>query len=118
MGYYTDYEMIPNRHRCECRFEIYQAIEVLIEATKVDDWSYLWDVWRGEGEGLKWYNHREDMIKLSTAFPNVLFILWGRGEEADDLWKQYFLHGKCQMAGAIITYPDFNEGELKDVNLI
>ena len=118
MGYYTDYEMVPNRYRCECHFETYQAIEAFIEATKAaEGWSYLFNVWRGEGGGLKWYNHREDMVKLSAAFPDILFTLWGRGEESDDLWKQYFLGGKCQIALAVITYPEFDERKLKDVNL-
>jgi len=117
MGYYTDYEMVPARHRCECSYATYLAIGEFTEATKVDGWSYLSDVWRGAGAGLTWYNHREDMVKLSAAFPDVLFTLWGRGDESDDLWKQYFLGGKCQVAEAIITYPDFDEGELKDVNL-
>ena len=26
----------------------------------------------------KWYEHDQDMFRLSRAFPEVLFILWGR----------------------------------------
>jgi len=101
MGYYTDYEMVPNRDR----FETYQPIEAFIEGTKVDGWSYLFDVWCGEGVGLTWYDHDADMSRLSLAFPTILFTLWGHGEEADDLWKKYYLNGKCQLARAVITYP-------------
>lgn len=107
MGYYTDYEMVPNRYRCECRFETYQAIEAFIEATKAaEGWSDLFDVWRGEGAGFTWYNHRQDMVKLSAAFPKILFTLWGGGDETDDLWKEYYLNGECQVVQATITYPD------------
>lgn len=28
----------------------------------------------------KWYEHDEDMLRLSEAFPEVLFVLWGRGQ--------------------------------------
>lgn len=30
---------------------------------------------------IKWYDHVEDMIKLSKVFPETLFILDGWGEE-------------------------------------
>lgn len=32
-------------------------------------------------EPIKWYDHVEDMIKLSKVFPETLFILDGWGEE-------------------------------------
>ncbi len=35
----------------------------------------------------KWYDWEKDMKKLARKFPNVLFILDGDGEEADDNWQ-------------------------------
>ena len=35
----------------------------------------------------KWYDHDEDMVKLSLRFPNYAFILEGAGEENGDLWR-------------------------------
>ena len=120
MGYYTDYEMLPDLVGPDL-VSIYlketsQAIQEFIEGTKVDGWSYLSDVWRGEGGGLTWYDHRKDMAKLSAAFPAVLFTLCGHGDEADDRWKEYYLRGKCQVAKGEIVYPDFDEKQLKDVD--
>ena len=115
MGYYTDYEMFPILVSTDLAYSKEQAIQEFIEATKVDGWSYLSDVWRGEGAQLTWYDHQKDMISLSTAFPTVLFTLCGHGDEAEDRWKEYYLHGKCQVAKGEIVYPDFDEEELKDV---
>ena len=106
MGYYTDYEMVPNKYNPEGLSEDqYLTIDSFIETTKSEGWSYLHDVWRGEGAGFTWYNHDADMGRLSTTFPDVLFTLWGRGEEADDQWKEYYLNGECQVARGKITYP-------------
>lgn len=108
MGYYTDYEMIPARHDPGSLSEdTYLAIEAFIEeGIKVDGWPYLSEVWYGRGNTLTWHDHRKDMVRLSAVFPDVLFTLWGDGEETDDLWKEYYLNGKCQIARAVITYPD------------
>lgn len=118
MSYLTDYEMKPNIRSCggvdpwkKC-----DIINAFIESTRVDGWSYLNDVWIGDGEDLTWYDHKIDMSRLSIAFPNTLFILWGRGEESDDLWKEYYLGGKCQAVKGEIVYPAFDESELKSLN--
>lgn len=31
----------------------------------------------------KWYEHDQDMIRLSQAFPEVLFVLWGEGRSPE-----------------------------------
>lgn len=118
MGYYTDYEMAPARYDPESlSFDTHRAIEAFIEeSTEVDGWSDLNDVWRGKGNTLTWYDHQKDMGRLSVAFPDVLFTLWGCGQETDDQWKEYYLDGKCQLARTTITYPDFDKGKLKDLN--
>ena len=117
MGYYTDYEMVPARYNLESLSEnAYLAIEAFVETDKCEGWSYLRDVWYGNGNNLTWHEHDCDMRRLSTVFPSVLFTLWGRGEESDDLWKKYYLHGKCQVALGEIVYDEFDEEKLKDVN--
>jgi len=64
------------------------------------------------GEACKWYEHNEDMAKLSKAFPTVLFTLSGEGEENEDLWKQYWLGGKYQEAKAKIAFDKFDKSKL------
>ena len=46
----------------------------------------------------KWYEHDQDMLRLSRTFPEVFFVLWGEGEEPEDLWKSYYLDGRVQEA--------------------
>lgn len=62
----------------------------------------------------KWHGHERDMIRLSKAFPEALFVLWGEGEEPEDLWTCYYLGGRTQEAPVRVEYPPFNPAELTD----
>lgn len=68
------------------------------------------------GLELSWYDHEEDMVKLSQQFPDILFILSGNGENAGNLWKAYFLGGLIQRAPARIVYDDFDKDKLRRVD--
>ena len=46
-------------------------------------------------EPRKWYDYKNDMKKLSLAFPTTYFLLYGVGEEPGDVWKAYFYNGKA-----------------------
>ena len=48
------------------------------------------------GEEAKWYDCTEDCAKISKRYPNVLFQLDGRGEEAGDVWSERFLNGEWE----------------------
>jgi hypothetical protein len=63
-------------------------------------------------DSIKWYDHENDMRKFSMKYPNVVFELTGEGEEAGDLWKEYYKNGKMQQCDAVIIYPDFDESKL------
>jgi len=119
MRYYTNYQLDPNADDWS-RFidgSRAKAIQDFIEdAARGYGWSDLKSVWIGEGSDLTWYKHQEDMIELSVAFPNVLFTLWGSGQESDDLWKEYYFGGKCQAVKGEIIYPTFDESQLKCLN--
>lgn len=58
------------------------------------------------GETMKWYDHDEDMIKLSQAFPDELFVLHGEGEGSGDLWNTYYKNGQMQHCPATVVYPE------------
>lgn len=64
-------------------------------------------------DSIKWYEWKEDMLKISKRYPLTIFVLHGEGEESGDLWKAYFLNGKMQKADAKITYDEFDESKLK-----
>lgn len=57
-------------------------------------------------ESRKWYNYEDDMKKLSLAFPDTYFLLYGVGEEQGDVWKAYFCNGKVQIIKATLTFKD------------
>lgn len=48
------------------------------------------------GEGVKWYGHDSDMLALSSKYPTVVFILDGKGEEAGDQWRKFYVAGKME----------------------
>ena len=58
-------------------------------------------------EPIKWYDHVEDMIKLSKVFPETLFILDGWGEELGDLWRELYMDGERVRADLMFTFSDF-----------
>lgn len=61
----------------------------------------------------RWYEHEENMKEFSTKYPDLLFILYGEGEESTDIWRKYFVNGKMQMASAKIVFDEFDERKLR-----
>ena len=66
-------------------------------------------------EPCSWYDHDEQLAEFSKKYPNWLFVLSGKGEEAGDIWKNYYLNGQVQKAVARITFDEFDEKKLKKV---
>lgn len=64
-------------------------------------------------EGVKWYNHEVDMKYLSVEFPDEVFVLYGEGEDNEDVWYKYFKNGKMQHCYAKVTFDEFDENELR-----
>ena len=129
MGYYTYYTLgvHKKKHDVNCPevtvdFEI--ESKVAIELVKIiyeikdkpeeRDVKYLAEVkergiYAVLGDSLKWYEHENDMCKLSAMFPDLYFTLEGDGEEFDDFWRKLFHKGKC--IGCVdgeIYYPEFD----------
>ena len=61
----------------------------------------------------KWYDHIDDMLKVSLANPDVEFRTSGDGEENGDQWQCVFLNGKYKKVVAEITFKDFKDVEWK-----
>jgi|LakMenE18May11ns_1017448.scaffolds.fasta_scaffold9367985_2 hypothetical protein len=58
------------------------------------------------GDKCKWYDHETNMISVSEKFNGVLFILYGDGDDSEDIWKKYFYNGQMQVANAKITFDE------------
>lgn len=54
----------------------------------------------------KWYEHEEDMIRLSKEFPDFTFVLEGRGEERTDWWVGTWEDGIGSVHYAQIIEPE------------
>lgn len=112
MGYYTNYDLnisphgrdvIPEDEISELEREI-DLVDVF-EGGNATDGYYC---------NAKWYDHDEDMMRLSGRFPDILFSLHGDGENQEDMWDTYYLNGRMQYCGAEITYPPFDESQLSE----
>lgn len=96
MGYYTDFSLdsyhedviIPENLSCSYVSEFFKQKEIY---------------------DMKWYDHIEDMVKVSLANPNQEFMTSGIGEENGDQWKCIFLNGKYKKVQAEIVFKDFKD---------
>ena len=97
MGYYTNYSL-----------EVMPHSDAVIEKFRNDNEhaAYALDESGDSNEGTKWYDHNEDLTKLSKEFPNHIFLLEGKGEESGDIWKTYYKNGKLQECKAKMVFPE------------
>lgn len=121
MGYYTSFKLSYEiREPVDDVVENFKAREGLedklfktLESDNFCNYSPLIDFVNGNADCCKWYEHDEDMVKLSKMFPGVLFTLRGEGEESGDLWVSYYLNGKHQLCKAEAVYPEFDESKFQ-----
>jgi hypothetical protein len=62
---------------------------------------------------MKWYDHEEEMVALSLKYPDYVFILDGRGESPDDVWRSFYKNGKFYDWSLEYTLPEFDEYQLQ-----
>lgn len=87
MGYYTTYELDQVKNPVDS-----EALEDYIREHEEE--LYALEPDGSSAESTKWYEHDEDMFKLSAEFPNTVFKLHGVGEEQGDEWEKYYHNGK------------------------
>jgi hypothetical protein len=113
MGYYTDYTIeYEGRNGASVDAEVSEKILNRLEEISgynVFDEYYQKFVL----DDAKWYNQREDMLKLSEEFPDCLFTVNGVGEEHDDIWREFYLNGKFQKSYATLVFDYFDPLKLK-----
>ena len=111
MGYYTDYEGEVSGFAYDHEVDVFaNDLRENSDGYKIE-LNYLLGDTEGSFSlyGVKWYSHKEDLLKLSRKYPHVLIELNGVGEEAGDYWKMQFLGGEDDYVKGIISYPEFEE---------
>jgi len=102
MGYDTNYKIDFNGDLADEYPDGFDFVDDIMDMIENGSW-----------EGT-WYEWKEDMKKLSTFHPDILFTLNGDGVETPDIWRAYFLGGKCQHEKAKIVFGEFDAGKLND----
>lgn len=117
MGYCTSYslELEMYDHKTGARSmcvptEIQDKVVAALTEFEIIGYALTSDLYCADC--VKWYDHDDDMIKVSKMFPDVLFCLHGEGESNDDLWDTYYLNGKTQDCPATVVYPPFDPAKL------
>ena len=112
MGYYTFFDLTWDAAEGS---DEEQAIIAWIDSDEIGE--NFEDLYPGGACGMsKWRDDEADMLRLSEAFPGVLFTLSGSGEEETDLWRSYYRAGRVQHAPAEISYPPFDPAKLAAPN--
>ncbi|MBO1582684.1 hypothetical protein [Bacillus sp. XF8] len=113
MGYYTDHTLqTTNANTSKILSDLYEKMEAgsLDFDTEI---FYAVDKYGEFYDSTKWYDYETEMSAISRLYPDVIFELSGKGEEAGDLWKAYFKNGKIQRCPAEITYDEYDENKLE-----
>lgn len=104
MRYYTKYSLSVNMFEEDLIREFRESCENASFAINSDGEYY---------SETKWYDHENYLKSFSVLHPNALFVLYGIGEDDEDMWVKYFKNGKMQVCKAQITYEDFDELKLR-----
>ena len=94
MGYYTRFELSITGDNDD-------SIDHEAQISQVAGYGSVFE------DTCKWYNHEKDMREYSKRYPELVFEISGEGEEAGDLWKDYYQNGLMQRTRAKITFDDW-----------
>lgn len=103
MGYYTDYNVtITNLDNANQGIKIANMLD-LREYDFSDDGTVMNFYFNS-----KWYDWKEDCVRVSLQYPKILIEVEGEGEESRDLWRARVQNGLCERVDAKIIFPDFD----------
>lgn len=74
---------------------------VFMSGMFIDDCMY----WDSSCE-TRWDCHDDDMLEVSTAFPDVTFQLHGVGEAIHDEWDKYYRNGEMEACYVEVRMPE------------
>lgn len=81
------------------------------------DAAYYYVAYDEETDGIKWYDHHDDMVAHSLKYPEVTFTLSGQGEDSGDFWKTRYLGGKLieeKRASSIFGFEAITRKKMED----
>lgn len=113
MGYYTNFSLKV--------VEIIRGVEIEVDELQFPEFNEeimydgelsIQELIDGNVDFMKWYDHEEDMIKISKKFPNLVFILDGDGEESGDIWREFYMNGNTYSWRLFIERPNFDPEQL------
>lgn len=111
MGYYTSYKLtVLNANMDEIDSSVHPEWD---EDSLYGDGLSIQSLITNNAEAMKWYNHEDEMRERSKQYPEYVFILDGDGEEAGDVWREFYKDGKTYSWTAEIKRPDFDVSKLK-----
>lgn len=119
MGYCTSYELKIKGITSQ---EEYDAVAKKLKELGVLNYALEEDIFDGRFftqyfgfyDLVKWYEHDEDMIELSKAFPNFTFCLHGEGNESCDMWDTYYYRGELEHCPVEVRYRKPEKIKWKD----
>lgn len=109
MGYYTNFTLgcYDNRaNSFDISFETKLGKALTAALHEINEYYFDddFDLKTFSYDSCKWYDHDEDMVKLSLRFPDYTFILEGEGEETGDLWRTIYHDGQLERLNVKIVY--------------
>lgn len=113
MGYYTTFKLNAAEFKDKDQAKFFE-----FKLVKETDTSWVTESYAVGATGYevsavlidaKWYDHEEDLLRLSTQFPGVLIEVEGVGEEPGDQWRLRVRDGKKSRVTAQVVFPDFDE---------
>ena len=109
MGYYTDYtiSIVDGSYDEEIELAIQKDIENL-DGGGWEQWTA--DEWYSNR---KWYDQDIDMYRISMKYPGILFCVHGNGDDADDVWDEYWQDGRMQHCHMKI--PPYDKEQMREL---
>lgn len=116
MGYYTSYILnvrndvpLERQRRAAIRLaDILEEDEIIKKELLVSSFPFDFISY----DSMKWYDWERDMSILAEEFPDIDFVLYGEGEEWDDMWRAFFKGHNYEFQLAHIYFdpePNFEE---------
>lgn len=100
MGYYTDYTIsIESEHTHDDLIALLHAMHIHAD--------YMFNLHDSTitGHEIKWYEWRDDMVRVSKSFPNWIIAIHGDGEDDGDEWDIYLQDGEITESMPVIPNP-------------